>query len=527
MVATAERQATQVGLSVLRSGGNAVDAAVAAGLALAVTEPNAGGLGGGGFMLLRLADGRTSFIDFREKAPAAAHRDMYLDEHGNPTDASWVGYRAAGVPGTARGYELALKRYGTRSWRSVVEPARRLADDGIPVTWHLAQSLRGNSRLAKFPESRRVFLKRGLHFDLGEVLKQPDLADTLRRIARRGADEFYAGATAHRIAVDMEANGGAITAADLAAYRPVEREPVAGTYRGFEVLSAPPPSSGGAGVIQILNILEAYDLSETGPGSAATIHLVAEAMRRFFADRAKFFGDTDFVEIPLAGMLSKAYAAERRASIRAAAATPSGEVGDSAPSGYESAETMHFSVMDAAGNAVAVTHTLNGGFGSGVTVPGTGVLLNNEMDDFTAKPGSPNAYGLLQSENNAIEPGKRPLSAMSPTIVLEQGRPRVALGAQGGPTIITTVLQVIIDLLDFGMNVQQAVDFPRFHHQWMPDLLYLEPSGHSADTLEALRALGHQLDFGRGLGHVVAIEFRDGLLAGAADSRSEGFAAGF
>ncbi len=526
MVATAERQATEIGVEVLRGGGNAIDAAVAAGFALAVTEPNAGNLGGGGFMLIRLADGRTSFLDFREKAPAAARRDMYLDARGNPTQDSWVGYRAAGVPGTVRGFELALKKYGTMSWRSVIEPARKLARDGFPVTWHLAESLRGNSRLARFPESRRVFLNQGRHFQLGDILRQEDLASTLDRLAQSGPDEFYTGRTARLISADMQKNGGTITMEDLAAYQPVERKPVKGTYRGFTILSAPPPSSGGAGVIQILNIVEAYDPGETGAGSATSIHIVAEAMRRFFADRARFFGDTDFVDIPLQGMLSKEYAAARRESIRTDRATPSAEVGRSHPSGYESDETMHFSIMDAAGNAVAVTHTLNAGFGSGVTAKGTGILLNNEMDDFTAKPGSPNAYGLLQSENNAIEPGKRPLSAMSPTIILQNGRPRLTLGAQGGPTIITSVLQTIMNVIDFGMNIQQAVDFPRFHHQWMPDLLYLEPSGHAADTLDALKERGHELNFGRGLGHVVAVESKPGVLTGAADSRSEGYAAG-
>lgn len=527
MVVTAERHATEIGVDVLRSGGNAVDAAVAVGLALAVTEPNAGNLGGGGFMLLRLADGRSKFIDFRERAPASASRDMYLDKDGNPTEESLVGYRAAGVPGTVRGLALALNRYGTKTWASMVAPARRLAADGFEVTWDLAQSLTSSSRLRRFPESRRIFLNGGSPFHLGDTLRQPDLAATLERLARVGPDEFYEGETARLIAADMSANGGTISAADLASYAPVIRDPVTGTYRGHEVLSAPPPSSGGAGVIQILNILEEFDLASTGAGSAATIHLVAEAMRRFFADRARFFGDTDFVEIPLRGMLSKAYATERRKSIQPDRASPSAAVGQSRPSGYESDETTHYAVVDAEGNAVAVTYTLNGGYGSGVTAKGTGVLLNNEMDDFTAKPGSPNTYGLLQSENNAIEPGKRPLSAMSPTIVLRDGKPRLVLGAQGGPTIITSVTQVLLDVVDFGMNVQQAVDFPRFHHQWMPDRLYMEPSGASAETRERLRAIGHSLDFGRSLGHIEAIEIGSEVLMGAADSRSEGVAAGY
>lgn len=527
MVVTAERHATEVGVKVLRNGGNVVDAAVAVGFALAVTEPNAGNLGGGGFMLIRLADGRSTFIDFREMAPGSAHRDMYLDDHGRPTRDSVTGYRASGVPGTVRGLALALKKYGTKPWDAMVAPAERLAREGFPLTWDLAESLKGSSRLALFPESQRVFRNGGRPLDLGTTLKQPDLAKTLGRIANIGPDEFYTGETARLIAADMAAHGGTITADDLERYTAKERSPVSGTYRGHTVLSSPPPSSGGTGVIQILNILEEFDLKKTGAGSAATIHLVAEAMRRFFADRAQFFGDTDFVDIPLEGMLSKEYAEKRRSTIRTDRASSSESVGDSDPAGYESDETTHYSVVDADGNAVAVTYTLNGGFGSGVTAKGTGVLLNNEMDDFTAKPGSPNMFGLLQSENNAIEPRKRPLSAMSPTIVTNDNGTRLVLGAQGGPTIITQVTQVIIDVLDFGMNVQQAVDFPRFHHQWMPDLLYLEPSGASADTRRALEALGHKLNFGRRLGHIEAIEVRPDVLTGAADSRSEGVAAGY
>ena len=527
MVVTAERHATAVGVQVLRDGGNAVDAAVAVGMALAVTEPNAGNLGGGGFMLIRLADGRTSFLDFRERAPSSAHRDMYLDANGQPTDESLVGYRAAGVPGTVRGLALALGKYGSRNWSAMLKPAERLAREGFPVTWDLSQSLQQSSRLRRFEESRRIFLDKGRFFSLGDTLTQEDLAATLRRLMRVGPDEFYEGQTARMIADDMAAHGGTISAEDLAAYEPVERRPVAGTYRGHSILSAPPPSSGGAGIIQILNILEDFDLASAVPGSASAIHLVAEAMRRFFADRAQYFGDTDFVEIPLEGMLSKEYAADRRGSIRPDRATPSSEVGNGKPSGYESTETTHYSIVDPLGNAVAVTYTLNGGYGSGVTARGTGILLNNEMDDFTAKPGSPNTYGLLQSENNAIEPGKRPLSAMSPTIVMREGRPRLVVGAQGGPAIITAVTQVILHVVDFGMNVQQAVDFPRFHHQWMPDLLYLEPTGFAAETREALEALGHQLSFGRGLGHVEAIEIQPDVLSGGADSRSEGVAAGF
>ena len=527
MVVTAERHATTVGLNVLRDGGNAIDAAVAVGMALAVTEPNAGNLGGGGFMLLRLANGRAAFIDFREKAPAMAHRDMYLDADGTPTDESLVGYRAAGVPGTVRGLALALAKYGSKTWASMLRPAEQLARNGFAVTWDLSTSMRRSSRLQGFAESRRIFLNQGRYFGLGDVFRQSDLAATLGRLILHGPDDFYTGETARLIAQDMRANGGTIMEADLASYEPVERSAVSGSYRGYRVLSAPPPSSGGVGIVQILNILEDFELAALVPGSAETVHLVAEAMRRFFADRARFFGDTDFVDIPLEGMLSKVYATDRARSIRRDRATPSAEVGNSEPSGYESPETTHYAVVDSIGNAVAVTYTLNGGYGSGVTAKGTGILLNNEMDDFTAKPGSPNTYGLLQSENNAIEPGKRPLSAMSPTIVLKDGGLRLVVGAQGGPAIITSVTQVVLNVLDFGMNVQQAVDFPRFHHQWMPELLYLEPSGFSSETRRALQDLGHKLSFGRGLGHVGAIEVAADVLTGAADSRSEGVAEGF
>ena len=526
MVVTAERHATQIGIDVLKKGGNAVDASVAIGLALAVTEPNAGNLGGGGFMLVRMADGRTNFIDFREIAPSSASRDMYVNDQGEATDQSWVGYRASGVPGTVRGLALALGKYGTKSWESLVEPAHRLASDGFAVTWDLARSLRSSERLPLFPESFRIFLREGRPPGQGEVLRQPELASTLQRLRHRGPEDFYTGETARMIAADMREHGGTITLEDLRSYVPVERAPVTGTYRGHAIVSAPPPSSGGAGVVQILNILEGFDLAALGPGSASSIHLVAEAMRRFFSDRARYFGDTDFVSIPLDGLLSKPYASQRRASIDSKRATPSAQLAEGNPGAHESDETTHYAVVDEQGNAVAVTYTLNGGYGSGVTARGTGVLLNNEMDDFTAKPGSPNAYGLLQSENNSIEPGKRPLSAMSPTMVLREGQLRLVLGAQGGPTIISSVTQVLLDVVDFGMNVQQAVDFPRFHHQWMPDLLYMEPVGFSADTRERLEGMGHRLSFGRRLGHIEAIEVHADTLAGAADSRSEGVAAG-
>jgi gamma-glutamyltranspeptidase/glutathione hydrolase len=526
MVVSTEKHATEIGVEVLRKGGNAVDAAVAVGFALAVTHPPAGSLGGGGFMLIRLADGRSTFVDFRERAPAAATRTMYLDAQGKPTDQSVVGYRASGVPGSCRGYALALEKYGTWKWSKVVQPAIRLASKGFPVTYEFAKDVRDNTRLPQFPESKRIFLRNGDYLEQGDVLRQPDLAATLKRIAKKGPDEFYTGETARRIAADMERSGGLITLQDLAGYRAVERQPAAGSYRGYDILGAPPPSSG-SGVIQMLNMLEGSGYEKDGAGSAAAIHYAAEVMRRFFADRAEYFGDADFVDIPLQQLLSKDYAEKRRSTIDREHATPSSEIRAGLESGRESTETTHFSVVDAQGNAVAVTYTINGWYGSGVTAAGTGIVLNNEMDDFTAKPGEPNMFGLLQSEKNAIEPGKRPLSAMSPTIVSRDGKLVLVLGSPGGPTIINTVLQVITDVLDFGMDLQQAVDFPRFHHQWMPDELRMESYGFSPDTIELLRKRGHQIRFVEEMGRVMAIQVGEEWLLGADDSRTEGLAAGF
>ena len=526
MVVSTEKHATEAGVEVLRKGGNAVDAAVAVGFALSVTHPAAGSLGGGGFMLIRLADGRSTFIDFRERAPGAATRDMYLDAQGNPTEESVVGYRASGVPGSCRGYALALEKYGSWRWPDVIEPSIRLASRGFPVTYQFAEDLREDQRLPRFPESKRIFLRGGNFLKQGDALRQPELAATLRRVAKNGPDELYTGETARRIAADMQRNGGLISLQDLADYRAVERRPVVGSYRGYEVLGPPPPSSG-SGVIQMLNMLEGSGYEKSGAGSAAAIHYLAEVMRRFFADRAEYFGDSDYVDVPLERLLSKAYAAGRRATIDPERATPSAEVQAGSPTGRESAETTHFSVVDPQGNAVAVTYTINGWYGSGVTAAGTGIVLNNEMDDFTAKPGEPNMFGLLQSENNAIEPGKRPLSAMSPTIVSRGGKLFLVLGSPGGPTIINTVLQVITNVVDFGMNLQQAVDSPRFHHQWMPDELRMESYGFSPDTLELLRKRGHQIRLVESMGRVMAIQTGEEWLLGADDSRAEGLASGF
>ena len=530
MVVTDEDHATRVGLRILKDGGNAVDAAIAVGFALAVTYPRAGNLGGGGFMLVRLRDGGSTFFDFRERAPSASTRDMYFEKARDSLQGSIVGYRAAGVPGTVRGFDLAWRKFGSKPWAELVRPAKELAEEGFPVSHSLARSLRGaRAKLEKFPESRRIFLRDGRFFEAGDRLLQPELGATLGRIAEAGADGFYEGPTAELLSADMSRNDGLITKQDLGSYVAVERQPLRGSYRGYEILSAPPPSSGGAGVIQMLNMLEGTGYENAGVGSPAAIHRVGEMMRLYFADRAAYFGDPDYAEIPLARLLSKEYAAERRAMIDPESITPSSTIGAGKVIAYESSDTTHYSIVDAEGNAVAVTYTLNSAYGSGVTAAETGVLLNNEMDDFTIRPGQPNQFGLLQSENNTIEPGKRPLSSMTPTIVVYNDKPFLVLGAAGGPRIISTVLQVILNVIDFKMDVRQAIEWPRFHHQWMPDQLEVERLGFSPDTLELLRKRGHVLNVRGGIanGHAIHIDADAGWLFGAPDSRSHGTARGY
>jgi len=528
MVVADEPLAADVGVAVLKSGGNAVDAAVAVGFALAVTHPYAGNLGGGGFMLVRFADGRSTFIDFRERAPEKAARDMYLDAKGNPTQESVDGWRAVGVPGSVRGFELAQSKYATQKWGALIEPAIELASKGYALSYKSAELLRNARNLADDPESKRIFQKGGSYYDPGDVLVQPELAATLKRIAASGAREFYEGETAHRLVSEMATHGGLLTLADLQGYRAVERTPLTGAYRGLTILTAPLPSSGGIGILQMLGMLEDSGYQKTGAGSAAAIHYTTEVMRRFFADRSQYLGDTDFVKAPVKGLLDPSYIRERRVSIDPDHATPSDQLNPGKPAGREGTETTHYSIVDAAGNAVAVTYTLNNGYGSGVTVPGLGFLLNDEMDDFTAKPNTPNMFGLVQGEANAIEPGKRPLSAMSPTIVVRDGKPFMVLGAPGGPRITTAVLQVLLNVIDFHMNIQDAVDAPRFHHQWKPDKLYLEP-GISPDTVALLQARGHQVEYSPGivLARISAILSDSGWLQGAADSRWVGKAAGY
>jgi gamma-glutamyltranspeptidase/glutathione hydrolase len=527
MVVAGDELAVDAGVKVLQNGGNAVDAAVAVGFALAVTYPFAGNLGGGGFMLVRFADGRSTFIDFRENAPAQASRNMYLDSQGRLTRDSIEGWRSSGVPGTVRGFEFAQKKYGRAKWNDLIAPSIALAN-GFPVSYAFAESLRGARVLADDPESKRIFLKNGAYYEVGDTLAQPELARTLERIAKSGAAEFYEGATAKFLAAAMAAHGGLITLGDLKNYQAVERQPLTGKYRGYDVITAPPPSAGGVGILQMMGMLEGSGYEKTGAGSAAAIHYVAETMRRFYADRSQYLGDPDFVRVPLSGLLDPAYIRQRRATIDPDHATPSARLLPGNPSHKESTETTHYDVVDAEGNAVSVTYTLNGGYGNGITVPGAGFLLNNEMDDFAAQPGVPNLFGLVQGEANAIQAGKRPLSSMTPTILAREGKFFLAVGAPGGSRITTAVLQVILNVVDFGMNAQEAVDFPRFHHQWQPDKLFLEP-GFSPDTVALLKARGHDVDYRPGnVAAVVELIVNDkGWLHGAADGRRPGKAAGY
>ncbi|HEY2971575.1 MAG TPA: gamma-glutamyltransferase [Pyrinomonadaceae bacterium] len=536
IVASTNEIASQVGVDIMKRGGNAVDAAIAVGFVLVVTHPAAGNLGGGGFMMIRLKNEKTTAIDYREMAPAAATRNIYLDKSGNLIQGeggSLVGYRAAGVPGTVRGLELALKKYGSGklTWAQLIEPAHRLAT-GFTVTYELARSLRGNSSyLSQYEETKRIYLNDGKFYNEGDTFRQPDLAATFARLQKSGPNEFYTGQTAKMIVADVKRHNGLITLADMAGYEAKEREPLRGSYRGYEVISMPPPSSGGAVLIEMLNILEGYDLNKMDPSSSERYHLMTEAMRRAFADRAEFMGDSDFVKVPVAGLIDKSYAAKLRGTINPQQASPSVEIHAGQPTGYESEETTHFTVVDAEGNAVANTYTLNNSYGSAAVAKGTGILLNDEMDDFAAKPGTPNLYGLIQGERNAVAPRKRPLSAMTPTFVLRKDRSLwFTIGSPGGPTIINTALCVITNIIDYGMNIQEAIDFPRIHHQWQPDELVFEPYGLSGDTQKALVSLGHKLARPRYLGDAegILIEEKTGVRLGATDPRrSDGLAVGY
>ncbi len=537
IVASTNEIASKVGVDIMRRGGNAVDAAIAVAFALAVTHPAAGNLGGGGFMMVRLKDGRATAIDYREMAPAAATRNIYLDKNGNVIEGdggSIEGYRAAGVPGTVRGMELALKKYGSGrlSWPQLIEPARRLAANGFTVTYTLARGLRGSREyLSKYPETKRIYLNGGKFYNEGDRFVQPDLAATFARLQQRGPNEFYTGQTAQLIAADMKRHHGLLTLDDLRGYVAKERQPLRGNYRGYEVISMPPPSSGGAVLIEMLNILEGYDFKKMDWASSDRYHLMTEAMRRAFADRAEYMGDTDYVKVPIAGLVDKKYAAQLRNNINPERASSSEQVKAGKPLGYESEETTHFTVVDAEGNAVSNTYTLNNSYGSAVVAKGTGLIMNDEMDDFAAKPGTANLYGLIQGERNAVAPHKRPLSAMTPTFVLRKdGTLWFTVGSPGGPTIINTVLDVITNVVDYGMNIQQAIDAPRIHHQWLPDELVFEPYGLSGDTQNALAGRGHKLAKPRYLGDCegIMIEEKTGMRLGATDPRrSDGLAVGY
>ncbi len=535
MVASVSEIASQVGVDVLKRGGNAVDAAVAVGLALAVVWPSAGNLGGGGFMVIRLANGKATAIDYREMAPGAAYRNVYLDERGEyVAESSTYGHMAAGVPGTVAGLAYALEKYGSMKWAEVAAPARKLAAEGFPVWHQLERSLKGASRqLSRYPETNRIFLRDGRPYETGEIFRQPELAAVFDRMIKKGPREFYEGKTAQLIEESMRraAKDGKpwMTVEDLKNYRAIEREPLRATYRGCEIITMPPPSSGGVAMIEMLNILERYDLKSMGVGSSQTIHVMVEAMRRAFADRARFLGDPDFVKVPVAELTSRQYADRLASTIDLERASTSQEIRNGDPTPHESEETTHFTVVDKDGNVVSNTYTINDSFGNKVTVEGAGFLLNNEMDDFAPKPGAPNAYGLIQGEANAVAARKRPLSSMTPTVVLKDGKLWFAVGSPGGPTIINTVTQVIVNVLDHGMNIQQAIDWPRVHHQWMPDQIIYEPFGLVPDVMNRLKSLGHQFGNPRYMGDAegVMIEDKTGVRLGASDPRLDGRSIGY
>ena len=530
MVTSDAPLASEAGVAILKHGGNAIDAAVATAFALAVVMPEAGNIGGGGFLVLRLKDGTVTALDFREKAPMAARRDMYLDAEGLPTDLSITGHLSAGVPGSVAGLYEAHRKFGRLPWPDVIAPAIRLALDGFPVTADFAGSVRADSaRLARYPASVALFLPEGFPVREGSLWKNPDLARSIQRVAERGPQGFYEGETAGLIAEEMRRGNGIITAEDLRTYSAVWREPITASYRQHTIVSMPPPSSGGMSVAMIANILEAYDLRSLGWHSPEAIHLTVEAMRRTFADRNHFLGDPDFLTIPQAVLVSKTYAAERRESIDPERATPSAGVAHGVPiQRSESMHTTHFSVADSAGNVVALTTTINHGFGSAVTVAGAGFLLNNEMDDFASKPGSPNAFGLVQGEANAIAPGKRILSSMSPTIVIDpHGEPLLVTGASGGPRIITAVFQVVSNVIDYGAGITFAVSAPRFHHQHLPDLILLEEGGFSPQGMESLHRMGHAMRQVHHLAIAPSILRKNGMWCGGADPRMGGAAVGY
>ena len=526
MVVGPERLASEAGLIMLNQGGNAIDAAVATGFALAVTLPRAGNIGGGGFMLVHLAaENRNVFIDSREMAPAAATRDMFLTPEGKVDKRlAYFSHKASGVPGTVAGLIHALEQYGTLPLETVIQPAIDLAANGFIMDITLHQNLSARAeRLAQDPETKRIFLREGGEAPaIGSLFKQPDLAGTLQRIADKGLEGFYAGKTAELIASDMAANDGLITQKDLASYVAVERTPVTGQFRGYDIVSAPPPSSGGIHVIQMLNILEPYPLETWGHNSAQYLHHVIEAMKLAYADRSEHLGDPDRMEAPIDFLLAKDYATTRRGIINSAQATASAKIAAGVMPAPESPDTTHYSVADSAGNVVSNTYTLNFSFGSHITIPGTGILMNNEMDDFAARPGFPNAYGLVQGEKNSVAPGRRPLSSMTPTLIFRDGEPWLATGSPGGSLIITAVMQTVLNAMTFDMNIAEAAAAPRIHHQWMPDRVLIEP-GISRDTLDILEGMGHNIETTRRtLGRTNSIQLNGPWRYGYSDLRRPG-----
>ncbi len=525
MVSSQEALATQAGVEILKQGGNAVDAAVAVGFALAVTLPRAGNIGGGGFMLVHLNESnKTIAIDYREMAPSKAHRDIFLNEQGdaNPTLSREHGL-AVGVPGTVMGMELALEKYGTMTMKQVTAAAIEMASKGISVTPDLSTSLTGlKRRIAQWPSSAEIFYKKdGSDYQVGETLKQPELAHSLSLIAQHGSKGFYQGETAEKLVSAIQDAGGIMTLDDLKQYKVVERKPVTGDYRGYQIVSMPPPSSGGIHIIEMLNMLEPYPIDKLGHNTAATLHLMTESMRRAYADRSEYLGDPDFYDVPVEALTSKDYARKLSSQIAMNKATPSSEVKPGKLAPYESNQTTHYSVVDKWGNAVSNTYTLNFSYGSGLVAKGTGILLNNEMDDFSAKPGTPNGYGLVGGEANAVEGNKRPLSSMSPTIVMKEGKPFIVTGSPGGSRIITTTMQVIMNVIDHDLNIAEATAAPRIHHQWLPDLLRVEQS-LNRDTIELLEAKGHKVSVGNAIGSTQSIMVTEQGVFGASDPRRAG-----
>lgn len=540
MVASNHAIASRVGADILKQGGNGVDAAVATAFALAVVYPEAGNIGGGGFLLVRFADGKSSFVDFREKAPAAATKDMYLDATGKPVkDLSSVGYKAIGVPGSVAGLYYAHKKWGKLKWDKVVQPAIYLAKIGFALEYDDEEAFKAE-RMAKFKESRRVFQRNGDFYRAGEMFRQPDLARTLERIAAKPLD-FYQGSLAKEFANAIQKGGGIITDKDMAAYEVKEREPLVGTYRGYTIITAPPPSSGGIALLETLNMLEGFDIGHMGHQSGETIHLVSEAFRRAMFDRMELLGDPDFVKVPVATLVDKKYATQWRSSIgnqasesrslkRPAELVATADSSVTSSTRREPQDTTHLSVVDAQGNAVALTTTINDLFGSGVTVDGLGFLTNNEMDDFTTAPNTPNSMGIIQGKQNNVEPGKRPLSSMTPTIVLDpNGKLFLVTGARGGPRIITTVTNIVIGMIDFKLNVQEAVNAARFHHQFLPDSIRMERTGFSHDTIKVLSEKGHRLDFTTywSGSESIGIDPKTGDKLGGSDARYYGKVAGY